>query len=53
MQATMPLGDFLVAYLKRAGVSHIFGIIILNCLPLIGHPASGSWGALIADLAPS
>ena len=22
----MPLGDFLVAYLKRAGVSHIFGI---------------------------
>ena len=26
MQATMPLGDFLVAYLKRAGVSHIFGI---------------------------
>ncbi len=26
MQATMPLGDFLVAYLKRAGVSHIFAI---------------------------
>jgi indolepyruvate decarboxylase len=22
----MPLGDFLVAYLKRAGVTHIFGL---------------------------
>jgi indolepyruvate decarboxylase len=26
MRATMPLGDFLVAYLQRAGVSHIFGL---------------------------
>ncbi len=26
MKATMPLGDFLVAYLKRAGVTHIFGL---------------------------
>jgi indolepyruvate decarboxylase len=26
MRARMPLGDFLVAYLKRAGVSHIFGL---------------------------
>ncbi|MGH0035999.1 MAG: thiamine pyrophosphate-binding protein [Myxococcota bacterium] len=26
MKASMPLGDFLVAYLKRAGVSHIFGL---------------------------
>jgi indolepyruvate decarboxylase len=26
MRATMPLGDFLVAYLKRAHVSHIFGL---------------------------
>ena len=26
MRPTMPLGDFLVAYLKRAGVTHIFGL---------------------------
>ena len=26
MKATMPLGDFLVAYLKKAGVTHIFGL---------------------------
>ncbi|MCZ6782924.1 MAG: thiamine pyrophosphate-binding protein [Proteobacteria bacterium] len=26
MRATMPLGDFLVAYLNRAGVDHIFGL---------------------------
>jgi indolepyruvate decarboxylase len=26
MRATMPLGDFLVAYLQRAGVTHIFGL---------------------------
>jgi len=26
MRATMPLGDFLVAYLKRAGVTHLFGL---------------------------
>jgi len=26
MRSHMPLGDFLVAYLKRAGVTHIFGL---------------------------
>jgi indolepyruvate decarboxylase len=26
MRASMPLGDFLVAYLQRAGVTHIFGL---------------------------
>ena len=26
MKSRMPLGDFLVAYLKRAGVTHIFGL---------------------------
>ena len=26
MRASMPLGDFLVAYLARAGVKHIFGL---------------------------
>lgn len=26
MRPTMPLGDFLVAYLKRAGVTHLFGL---------------------------
>ncbi|MBW2235963.1 MAG: hypothetical protein JRG85_11275 [Deltaproteobacteria bacterium] len=26
MRSRMPLGDFLVAYLQRAGVSHIFGL---------------------------
>ena len=26
MRSRMPLGDFLVAYLKRAGVTHIFGL---------------------------
>ena len=26
MHSRMPLGDFLVAYLKRAGVTHIFGL---------------------------
>jgi len=26
MKPTMPLGDFLVAYLQRAGVEHIFGL---------------------------
>jgi len=26
MRSRMPLGDFLVAYLKRAGVSHLFGL---------------------------
>lgn len=26
MRSRMPLGDFLVAYLRRAGVSHIFGL---------------------------
>jgi indolepyruvate decarboxylase len=26
MEARMPLGDFLVAYLKRAGVTHLFGL---------------------------
>ncbi len=26
MRSRMPLGDFLVAYLARAGVKHIFGL---------------------------
>src|SRR5260221_12064586 len=26
MRATMPLGDFLVAYLQKLGVTHLFGI---------------------------
>ncbi|MEK6814150.1 MAG: thiamine pyrophosphate-binding protein [Nitrospirota bacterium] len=26
MKARMPLGDFLVAYLKKIGVTHLFGI---------------------------
>src|SRR5512145_3565534 len=26
MRPRMPLGDFLVAYLKRAGVKHVFGL---------------------------
>ena len=26
MRSRMPLGDFLVAYLQRAGVRHIFGL---------------------------
>ena len=26
MRSRMPLGDFLVAYLKRAGVTHLFGL---------------------------
>ena len=26
MRARMPLGDFLVAYLRRLGVRHIFGL---------------------------
>jgi len=26
VRATMPLGDFLVAYLQKIGVTHLFGI---------------------------
>ena len=41
MKATMPLGDFLVAYLKRIGVERLFGIpgdLVLNLFLRFGKP---------------
>ncbi|MCG8590240.1 MAG: thiamine pyrophosphate-dependent enzyme [Proteobacteria bacterium] len=40
MKATMPLGDFLVAYLQRAGVTHLFGLpgdLVLGLFQRFGH----------------
>src|SRR5512145_2261407 len=41
MRATMPLGDFLVAYLRRIGVTHLFGIpgdLVLRLFARLGRP---------------
>src|SRR5512145_265112 len=40
MRATMPLGDFLVAYLRRIGVTHLFGIpgdLVLRLFQRLGR----------------
>src|SRR3972149_8756106 len=41
MDARMPLSDFLVAYLRRMGVTHLFGIpgdLVLNLFLKFGKP---------------
>lgn len=41
MQARMKLGDYLVSYLKKIGVSHLFGIpgdLVINLFLKFGRP---------------
>src|ERR1051326_5553356 len=41
MRATMALGDFLVAYLRKIGVEHLFGIpgdLVLRLFSRLGRP---------------
>jgi indolepyruvate decarboxylase len=41
MRPTMPLGDFLVAYLRKIGVEHLFGIpgdLVLRLFSRLGRP---------------
>src|SRR4029077_4896135 len=41
VRATMPLGDFLVAYLRKIGVTHLFGIpgdLVLRLFSRLGKP---------------
>ncbi|HJQ83634.1 MAG TPA: thiamine pyrophosphate-binding protein [Candidatus Binatia bacterium] len=41
MRASMPLGDFLVAYLQKIGVTHLFGIpgdLVLRLFSRLGRP---------------
>jgi indolepyruvate decarboxylase len=50
MQPRMPLGDFLVAYLERAGVKHLFGLpgdLVLNLF----HKFAGRRGLEIVTLS--
>ena len=50
MQAEMPLGDFLVAYLNRLGVRHIFGLpgdLVLGLFHRFGRAKKGYYTAVM------
>ncbi|MBM4246553.1 MAG: hypothetical protein FJ148_22610 [Deltaproteobacteria bacterium] len=54
MQARMPLGDFLVAYLRRLGVKRIFGIpgdLVLRLFSQLGE--RGRWKIVTLSHEPS
>src|SRR5574338_311521 len=54
MQARMPLGDFLVAYLRRIGVKRIFGIpgdLVLRLFSQLGE--RGRWKIVTLSHEPS